>query len=266
MEQQDVKVALVTDAAGGMGKVCAQELARRGWSIFLHHTASAELGEAAAESVQRAGTDGGQEIRVAAARADLTDSEQREQLVEQALESFGQIDLLVNVPSARPVVAEDLLEMTADGFRAVTESMLTATLFLTQLVANEMVRLVEAGMIENPKIVTINSISAYTTSPDHGAHCIARAGLGMMTRLLADRLGEHGVNVYEIRTGLVSGGAGDPAHSRYDSLISEGLTPLRRWGRPGDVARAVAAVAEGLLGFSTGQVLDVDGGFHLRRL
>ncbi len=88
----------------------------------------------------------------------------------------------------------------------------------------------------------------------------------MMTRLFADRLGEHGINVYEIRTGLVSAGAGDPAHSRYDSLISEGLTPLRRWGRSGDVARAVAAVAEGLLGFSTGEVINVDGGFHLRRL
>ena len=266
MEQQDVKAALVTDAGGGMGKVCALELARRGWSVFIHHAASRELAEATAESIQTAGTDAAQDIRVAAARADLTDNEQREQLVEQALETFGQIDLLINAPSAGPVVAEDLLEMTADAYRTVAENILTGTLFLTQLVANEMVRLVEAGEIESPKIVTINSISAYTTSPDHGAHCIARAGLAMMTRLFADRLGEHGINVYEVRAGILTAGRADAAHAKYDALIAEGLTPIRRWGRPQDVARAVAAIAEDLLDFSTGEVINVDGGFHLRRL
>ncbi len=107
---------------------------------------------------------------------------------------------------------------------------------------------------------------AYATSVDHSPQCISRAALAMMTKLFADRLGVHGINVYEIRAGLISTGVGDPAHQRYETSIREGLTPIRRWGRPGDIARAVAAVAEGLLDFSTGEVLNVDGGFHLQRL
>jgi NAD(P)-dependent dehydrogenase (short-subunit alcohol dehydrogenase family) len=129
-----------------------------------------------------------------------------------------------------------------------------------------MVRLTEAGLLDSAKIVTFNSISAEATSTDHGPHCISRAALAMMTRLFADRLGEHGIGVFEVRMGLISAGADDPAHAGYDQLIDEGLTPIRRWGRPEDVARAVAAIAEDLLSFSTGEVLHVDGGFHLRRL
>ncbi|GAG52164.1 unnamed protein product, partial [marine sediment metagenome] len=95
---------------------------------------------------------------------------------------------------------------------------------------------------------------------------LCRAGLAMMTQLFADRLGEHGIGVYEIRMGLISGGPADPAHARYDALIEQGLTPIRRWGHASDVARGVAAIAEDLLPFSTGEVINVDGGFHLRRM
>ena len=142
----------------------------------------------------------------------------------------------------------------------------TATLFLTQLVANEMVRLTEVGLVEGAKIVTINSISAYTTSFDHAPQCMSRSALTMMTQLFADRLGEHGIHTHEIRVGLLTTGASDPAHAKYGELIDQGLTPIRRWGRPGDVARAVAAIAEDLLDFSTGDIINVDGGFHLRRM
>jgi NAD(P)-dependent dehydrogenase (short-subunit alcohol dehydrogenase family) len=265
-EDAPQRAALVTAGAAGLGKSVAAELARRGWAVFLQHSPSVRDAAGAAEQVAAAARDVGLTPRVASGAADLTAPADREQLVEQVLEQFGRIDMLVNAPPSHPHAAEDLLELTEETYYRVLDTALTATLFLTQLVANEMVRLVEAGELSDPRIVTINSISAYTTSADHGPQCIARAGLSMVTRLFADVLGDRGINAYEVRVGLISAGPRDASHGRYDALIAEGLTPLRRWGRASDVARAVAAVADDLLPFSTGEVLNVDGGFHLRRL
>ena len=117
-----------------------------------------------------------------------------------------------------------------------------------------------------PKIVTISSISAYTASLNRGDYCIAKAALSMLTPLYASRLAEHGVNVYEIRPGLVATDMTSAVKEKYDRLIADGLTPLQRWGTPEDVGKAVAAIAQDLLPFSTGEVINVDGGFHLRRL
>lgn len=265
MEEQSAQVALITGGTVGLGKSIAAALVRRGWSLFLQHTISESLGEvvddlqALADELPAGGD-------VAAGQADLTIAEDREQLVEQVLEVFARIDMLVNAAPSGLSLGYDLLEMTEEGLRDAIEAGLIAPAMLTQRVASEMVRLAEGDLIERPRIVTINSIGAYVASVDHGPQCMTRAGLSMMTKLFADRLGSHGINVYEICVGLVSAGAGDSAHAKYEDLIEDGLTPIRRWGRPGDVARAVVAVADGLLDFSTGEVINVDGGFHLRRL
>lgn len=116
------------------------------------------------------------------------------------------------------------------------------------------------------RIVNIGSISAYTSSPSRGEYCVSKAGVAMMTALFADRLAEHRIGVFEIRPGIIATDMTEPAREKYDRLIAEGLTPLRRRGRPEDVARAVGAIAAGALDFSTGTVIDVDGGFRLRRL
>jgi len=265
MDDQALRVALVTGGASGLGKAAAIELVRLGWSVFIQHSASVSADEALSD-IRALADETDAEIEVAATAADLTASADREQLIEQVLANFGQIDMLVNAAPGRGGPAADLLEVTEQAYRQIIDTGVTATFLLTQLVANEMVRLVEAGQIESPKIVTINSIGAYTTSGDYGPQCISRAALAMITRLFADRLGEHGIKVYEVCVGIITTGAGDIAHERYDKLITEGLTPIRRWGRPGDVARAVAAIAEDFLSFSTGEVINVDGGFHLRRL
>ncbi|MGC9453499.1 MAG: SDR family oxidoreductase [Phycisphaerae bacterium] len=259
------RAAMVTAGAAGLGKSVAAELLRRNWDVFIQHSPSVQTAETSVrELLAVADVRHGQ--RVASCAADLSEPTGREQLIERMLQEFGRIDMLVNAPSPHPQAAEDLLELSEETYYRVLDGSLTATLFLTQLVANEMVRLTEAGEIADPRIVTINSISAYTTSADHGPQCIARAGVSMMSRLFADVLGEYGINVYEVRVGLISTASADASHRRYDELIAEGLTPLRRWGRADDVARAVAAVAEDLLPFSTGEVINVDGGFHLRRL
>ena len=88
----------------------------------------------------------------------------------------------------------------------------------------------------------------------------------MMTKLYAARLAEYGIRVYEVRPGVIETDMTAGVRERYDRLIGEGLTPIRRWGQPEDVGRAVAAVAAGELPFSTGEVINVDGGFHLRIL
>lgn len=265
MDDQGKRVAMVTGGAGMIGRAVAVELAARGWSLFIHHTVCDGREDQTLAAIEEEADRNGQAVRVACGHGDLADPDARDLLVEQALDGFGRVDMLVNAaaPAGEPV---DLLEMSPEAYRQVTDTMLTGTLFLTQLVANEMVRLVEAGQLERPRIVTINSIGAYTTSMDQAPHCLARAGLSMMTKLFADRLGEHGIGVYEVRMGIVTSGTGDPVHPQYDGLIADGLTPIRRWGRPGDVARAVAAIAEDYLSFSTGEVINVDGGFHLRRL
>jgi NAD(P)-dependent dehydrogenase (short-subunit alcohol dehydrogenase family) len=134
-------------------------------------------------------------------------------------------------------------------------------------VANEMVALLQDEKIPSPNIVNVSSISAYTSSPARAEYCISKAGMSMMTKLWADRLAEYGINVYEIRPGIIETDLTSVVQEKYDRLIlEEGITPIRRWGQPEDVGKAVVAIAEGLLPFSTGEVINVDGGFHLHRL
>jgi NAD(P)-dependent dehydrogenase (short-subunit alcohol dehydrogenase family) len=140
---------------------------------------------------------------------------------------------------------------------------------LTQLIAQKMVAALAAGAqppAVTPKIINISSVSAYAASVNRGDYCISKAGLSMVTQLYAARLAEHGINVYEIRPGIVETDMTSAVKAKYDEMIKQGIAPIRRWGRPDDVARAVVAIARDLLPFSTGEVINVDGGFHLRRL
>ena len=198
---------------------------------------------------------------------------------------FGRIDLLVNNAGVAPNVRADILEAGEESFDRLININLKGPYFLTQLVALQMIKQVEGGgerrkakhemnldsSLPSPPspsgmIVTISSISAYTASVNRGDYCIAKAGLGMMTALYATRLAEYGINVYEIRPGVIATDMTGPVKDKYDKLIAAGLTPIQRWGQPDDVGKAVVAIAGGLLPFSTGEVINVDGGFHLRRL
>jgi len=255
------KTALVTGASRGIGRGIAVELARAGCRIAINYAGNAEAAAEALKLVRAAGGDG------LTVQADISVAADRARLVAETVKAFGRIDLLVNNAGVAPAVRADLLEAGEESFDRLYAVNLKGPYFLTQLVARQMLQQAPDAEKFRGRIVSITSISAYTASINRGDYCMVKAGLAMMTKLFADRLGGEGINVYEIRPGIVATDMTSGVKAKYDKLILEqGITPLRRWGQPEDVGRAVRAIAEDRFPFSTGAVFDVDGGFHLHRL
>jgi 3-oxoacyl-[acyl-carrier protein] reductase len=254
------QVALVTGAGRGIGRGIAVGLAECGWTVVVNYRRNAQAADETIRLVEKAGGQG------LAVQADIAQATDRHHLVEETLRHFERLDLLVNNAGIAPRQRVDILEVSEASYDEVMAVNLKGPFFLTQQVAQEMIRLLRANIIEQPKIVNIGSLSAYTSSPNRGEYCLSKAGVAMMTALYAHRLAEFGINVYEIRPGIIETDMTRAVKKRYDRLIADELTPIRRWGQPQDVARAVVAVAQGYLPFSTGEVINVDGGFHLRRL
>jgi NAD(P)-dependent dehydrogenase (short-subunit alcohol dehydrogenase family) len=260
------RVAIVTGASRGIGRGIAIALGGVRWNVIVNYASNA----AAAQEVVAAIVAAGGNAR--AVQADIAIAGDRDRLVNETLAHFGHIDLLVNNAGVAPNVRADILDAGEESFDRLININLKGPYFLTQRVAKEMIR--QTGEMRSaketdaisPAIITISSISAYTASVNRGDYCIAKAGLAMMTALYAARLAEHGINVFEIRPGVIETDMTGPVKAKYDKLIAEGLTPLPRWGKPEDVAKAVLAIAQNLFPFSTGEIFNIDGGFHLRRL
>jgi 3-oxoacyl-[acyl-carrier protein] reductase len=257
----DERYAIVTGASRGIGRGIALGLARAGFGVVVNYASNADAARAVQEQIRAAGG------RAEIVKADISVAADRDALVTEALRAFGRIDLLVNNAGIAPSVRADLLEASEESFDRLINVNLKGPYFLTQRVAREMIANVQAGTARAPKVVSVTSISAYTASVNRGDYCVAKAGLAMMTQLYAARLAEHGINVYEIRPGVIETDMTGPVKAKYDDLIfNKDLTPIHRWGQADDVARAVVAIATDLLPFSTGEVINVDGGFHMRRL
>jgi NAD(P)-dependent dehydrogenase (short-subunit alcohol dehydrogenase family) len=199
-------------------------------------------------------------------QADVGVAEGRRLLVSAALSEFGRLDVLVNNAGITSPGRRDLLDATEEGWDEVFATNLKGPFFLAQLAAREMIALREKGTITGGTIVNISSISAYAVSTNRADYCLAKSALPMLTWLLATRLADDQIRVYEICPGVIASDMTAPVQAKYDALIAEGLSPIRRWGQPDDVARAVAAVVAGVFPFSTGERINVDGGFHIRRL
>lgn len=262
-------VALITGASRGIGRGIALELAGLGWDIVVNYAARESAARQTCADCLAAGRAAGRVVRAEPCPADIGSAEDRRRLIEFTRRTFGRIDLLVNNAGIAPAVRADLLEATEESFDRQIQVNVKGPYFLTQLAARWMIEQTRAGTATSsrrPKIITITSISAYTASTNRGDYCVAKAALSMLTPLFATRLAEHGIQVYEIRPGLIATDMTSPVREKYDDLIAGGLTPLPRWGTPEDVARAVSAIAGDLFPFSTGEILNVDGGFHLRRL
>jgi 3-oxoacyl-[acyl-carrier protein] reductase len=262
-------VALVTGASRGIGRGIALELAKGGFDLVVNYAGNVAAAKQTSVDCVLAGTANGKTVRAKICQADISKTEDRQRLLRFVREKFGRLDLLVNNAGVAPDVRADILEASEESFDHLMNINVKGPYFLTQAVAKWMIEQRAASGTSGgikPKIITISSISAYAASVNRGDYCISKAALSMLTPLFASRLAEHGINVYEIRPGVIATDMTGPVKEKYDKLIAEGLTPIKRWGLPEDVGKAVAAVALDALPFSTGEVINVDGGFHLRRL
>ena len=241
-------VALVTGASRGIGRAIAIELAR------THRVIGTYRGNlAAAESLRDSC---GAEIF----QMDVASRADRGAVMEFVRSEYGRLDLLVNNAGIAPRVRNDLLEASEESFEEVLGTNLQGPYFLTRDAAKLML---EQG---SGRIVFVTSISSYTASTNRGEYCVSKAGLSMAAQLYASRLAPEGIGVFEVRPGIIETDMVAPVLDKYQRLAEEGLLPQGRLGRPEDVALAVRAIADGNLDYSAGQVIDVDGGFHLRSL
>ena len=252
--------ALVTGSSRGIGRGIAYALAEAGYDIMINYTSNEEAAEEAADGVRARGT------QAEVTQANVTDIDQGVGLVDRSIEAFGRLDMLVNNAGIAPRIRADILEAQPDSYDEVMATNLRGPYFLTQHAANRMIEMKSTGTIDIARFVVISSISAYTASISRGEYCVSKAGLTMLTRLFADRLAEHGFPVNEVQPGIIETDMTSAVKDKYDPLIADGLTPIRRWGQPEDIGKAVAAIGLGYFDFTTGAAIPVDGGFHMRRL
>jgi NAD(P)-dependent dehydrogenase (short-subunit alcohol dehydrogenase family) len=248
-------VALVTGGSRGIGRGICVALARQGYAVAINYAGNEE----AARQTQAAIGEGATLL----CQADVGVSAERERLVDVVLARWDRIDVLVNNAGITSVGRLDILEATEDSWDRVLAVNLKAPFFLTRRVARTMLE--RLPHLQRPTVVNISSLSAYALSTNRGDYCVSKAALGMVTQLYTARLAEHGIRVFEVRPGIVETDMTAGGHEHYTRLIAEGLTPMRRWGTPEDVGRAVALLASDALPFCTGDVLNVDGGYHVRR-
>jgi NAD(P)-dependent dehydrogenase (short-subunit alcohol dehydrogenase family) len=252
-------VALVTGGSRGIGRGICKALAKEGFTVLISFESNVSAAEETREMIEQAG--GKADI----CQADIAQTEDRDLLLEYCMEHQGRLDLLVNNADISPPEQLDVLETTVDNYDSVLDVNLKGPFFLTQAAARLMIRQLEGKLIPSACIIVVSSINAYTASISRGTYCISEAGLSMVTPLFASRLADFGINVYEVRPGLIETALPSKKHKEYDQLIKNGLFPMKRWGQPDEVGKAVAMLARGDLPFSTGEIINVDGGFHLKK-
>jgi 3-oxoacyl-[acyl-carrier protein] reductase len=261
-------VAIVTGASRGIGRGIALKLAELGYDLIVNFVGNQSLAQDTAMTCKALALSQDRQMRADIYQADISLTRDRHRMISFAQSQFGRLDLLVNNAGIAPDLRADILGANEESFDRMIAVNLKGPYFLTQLAARWMVEQVTKPDFSGPrpKIITITSVSAYTASVMRGDYCVSKAGLAMLTPLYATRLAEFGINVYEIRPGIIATDMTSSVKEKYDQMIAQGLTPLPRWGTPEDVAKAVGAIVQDALPFSTGEVINVDGGFHLRRL
>ncbi|MBI5683697.1 MAG: 3-ketoacyl-ACP reductase [Verrucomicrobia bacterium] len=257
-------VALITGASRGIGRGIAMELAKVGHDLVINYAGNADAAKQTRDDCVKLGAG---KVHAEICQADVGVAADRQRLVEFTRQTFSRLDLLVNNAGVASRGRLDLLDATEENFDWLMGINVKGPFFLSQLAAKWMIEQRKSGGDGyKPRIVTVTSISAYTASTNRADYCMSKAALSMMVKVFAARLAEHGIHVFEIRPGVIATDMTGPVKAKYDALIAGGLTPIKRWGQPEDIGRAVAAIAQDLLPFSTGEVINVDGGFHLRTI
>lgn len=256
-------VALITGASRGIGRGIALALAKEGRHDLVINYAGNE--EAAQEARRLCLAEASNRIRVEIVQADISMGADRQRLIATVRETLGRLDLLVNNAGITSPGRRDLLEATEESWDAVMSINLRGPFFLTQLSA-QFIREQKPVSNSPQAIVNVSSISAFAASMNRGDYCITKAGISMMTKLWAARLAEFRIGVFEIQPGLIESDMTGPVKAKYDAMFAAGFAPINRWGQPSDIGKCVAAIARGDFPYSTGQVFNVDGGFHIRTL
>ena len=253
------RTALVTGASRGIGLAIARQLGLDGMNVVMVATGSREKNASAIVGLENEG------ITVGYVQADISKHDDRLRIVSEAVSLFGRIDVLVNNAGVAPLQRADLLEMTEESFDRVVGINTKGNMFLTQAVARQMI---SQEPLDGRKgvIINISSCSSVVSSVNRGEYCVSKAGISMLTTLYADRLAPEGILVHEVRPGVIDTDMTSTVHGKYNKLIDEGVFPIARWGKPEDVANAVSALASDKFMYTTGNYIDVDGGFHIRRL
>jgi len=254
------KVAMITGGASGIGFGVSECLAKEGYDLAVCGRRDEGAVKGYVDALRGYGTD------VLYERVDVSDAEMRRTFVDRTRSRFDRLDILVNNAGVAPLERRDLLDATEESFERVLGINLRGPYFLMQAVAPWMIEQHRADASFSGVIVNMTSISATVVSPNRGEYCVSKAGLAMASRLWAVRLAEYGINVYDVRPGVIRSDMTSDVEEKYDRLIEEGLIPLARWGNPEDVGKVVAMLARGDMQYSTGQVLMVDGGMTLSRL
>lgn len=254
------RVAFVTGSSRGIGLGIAEHLARNGFDLAINGVRSETEVTDVLTQLRALGAE------VIYCQGSIAEADSRAAMLARIEAHFGRLHLLVNNAGVAPNVRADLLDTSEESFDRVVNTNLKGTFFLTQAVANWLIRQRHDTTDFQGTIINISSISATVASVNRGEYCVSKAGLSMTTQLFAVRLGTFGIPVYEVRPGVIKTDMTAGVSAKYDQLITDGLTVQPRWGLPDDVGRAVAAIAAGSFPYSTGQVFMIDGGLTLARL
>lgn len=258
-EKSMKKTAIVTGGSRGIGFAIAHKLGLDGFNVAVVATGQQEKSQA---NLDKLTADG---ITWKYIQANIGDQQDRLRIVDETVDAFGAIHVLVNNAGVAPKQRADLLEMTEESFDRVVGINTKGNMFLTQIVARQMLRQPIEGK-KRGTIVNISSCSAEVSSISRGEYCVSKAGVSMLTTLYADRLAGEGIIVNEVRPGVIATDMTSTVKEKYDRLIAEGAFPIPRWGQPEDIADAVSILAGDVFTYTTGNYIDVDGGFHIKRL
>jgi 3-oxoacyl-[acyl-carrier protein] reductase len=253
------KIAIVTGGSRGIGLGISKQLGLDGYQLVIMAVSPEEKNKVNLAEVKTLG------ISYIYVQGDVSQAEDRRKCVDQAVATYGSIDVLVNNAGVAPIQRADLLEMTEESFDRVVAINTKGCMFMTQIVAKQMLKQEIKGR-KRGTIINISSCSAVVTSTSRGEYCVSKAGISMLTKLYAERLAGEGIYVYEVRPGVIATDMTSGVKEKYDRLLEDGVFPIRRWGQPEDIGAVVSAFCSDQFLYSTGNYIDVDGGFHIQRL
>lgn len=253
------KVAVVTGGVRGIGYGIAKRMAEDGYLVAVMDINVSDTYKENIEGLKEFNQNN------FFFKGSITNSSDRKEFIDLVVKTFGHIDVLVNNAGVAPKIRKDILEMTEESFDYVVGTNLKGTLFMSQLVANQMIKQPWEGK-KRGTIINIGSASSTVSSPNRAEYCLSKAGVGMLTVVLADRLASEGIMVHEVRPGVIDTDMTKVVHEKYSKMIEDGLFPIKRWGYPEDIADVVSLMCSDRFIYTTGNYIDVDGGFHIKRM